>query len=55
MVRIVVWDALTGVKFAIQRGKSEFLEPGSFTDEELVFDLPVLPRHERSESQIGSC
>lgn len=41
MVRIVVRDAPPGVRFAVQRGKSELLEPGSFTDEELVFDLTV--------------
>ena len=41
MIRIVVSDAPTGVRFAMQRGKSELLEPSSVTEAELVFDLPV--------------
>lgn len=40
-VRVVVRDAPPGVKFAMQRGKSELLEPSSHTETELVFDLPV--------------
>lgn len=40
-VRVVVKDAPPGVKFAVQRGKSELLEPSSQTETELVFDLPV--------------
>jgi len=41
MIRVVVKNAPRGVKFAVQRGKSDLLEPSSCTDTELVFDVPV--------------
>jgi hypothetical protein len=40
-LRVVVRDAPPGVKFAMQRGKSELLDPIGHTETELVFDLPV--------------
>jgi hypothetical protein len=41
MVRVVVRNAPPGVKFAMQRGKSDLLEPSSRTETELVFDVPI--------------
>lgn len=48
-VRVVVKDAPAGVKFAVQRGKSDLLEPVSHTEAELVFDVPI-----RSAARPGS-
>lgn len=41
MIRVVVRGAPPGVKFAMQRGKSELLEPSRHSEAELVFDVPV--------------
>ncbi|TDU23312.1 hypothetical protein DFR24_4837 [Panacagrimonas perspica] len=49
MIRVVVRNAPPGVKFAMQRGKSDLLEPSSCMDTELVFDVPV-----RVASRAGS-
>lgn len=40
-VRVVVKDAPAGVKFAVQRDRSELLEPLLHTDTALMFDVPI--------------
>lgn len=40
-VRVVVRDAPPGVKFAMQRGKSELLEPSNRTETALVFEFSI--------------
>lgn len=41
VVRIIVKNVLPDVKFAMQRGKSELLEPLGQTETERVFEVPV--------------
>ena len=41
VIRVVVKNVLPGVLFAMQRGRSDLLEPCSRTDAELVFDVPI--------------
>ena len=40
-IRIVVKGAPPGVRFAVQRGKSDLLAPGRHDENEIVFDVPV--------------
>jgi len=48
-LRIVVVNPPAGVRFAVQRGKNELLEPLSGKAEEIVFEFPIRVRNDGAE------
>jgi hypothetical protein len=48
-LRIIVVNPPAGVRFAVQRGRDEFLEPGSAKAGELVFEFNIRVRNDRAE------
>jgi hypothetical protein len=48
-LRVTLVGPPRGVRFAVQRGKSEYLDPVSATEEEITFELSVRVRNDRPD------